>query len=106
MTDPTQFVIEWSERMMKNGWCGCVGPEALAEFMGEAGNESPSFNAVIKAKEWEGDEQAMKDYIVARQKWCASPTLGCLQNCAIWKEPWANRPAASSRAQAKGEEKK
>ena len=57
MIDPnSQWLIDWCDRMIakyghpKSGvdWC-----RKLAYFMGEAGNDSPSNEAIIVAMEWE-----------------------------------------------------
>ena len=88
--DTTQFIIDWDNRMMKRGWCGCVTTEALASFMDEEGNESPSIEACNKAIEWEKDELEMINYIKEQNRWCVAPTLGCRRFCAKYKDPIFN----------------
>ena len=86
MTDTTQFIINWTNRMMERGWCGCVTVEALANFMGEEGNESPSIEACNKAIDWEKNETEMINHIKEQHRWCVAPTLGCVKLCTKWKD--------------------
>ena len=74
-TPETRVIMAWSDRMVERGWCGAVC-EMLAEFMGEAGNDSPSPAAIRKSYEWERDDYEMRQFIVERQKWCAGPSVG------------------------------
>lgn len=87
MIDTTQFIIDWTNRMIKRKWCGCVVTEALASFMDEEGNDSPSMDACYKAIEWEKDESEMINHIREKNRWCSAPTLGCRRFCAKWKDP-------------------
>jgi len=84
----TQFIIDWTDRMMKkhSGFCGAVFCEALAEYCNEAGNEDPSNRAVEVAQKWEEDFSLFLDFIRASKKWCLLPTMGCLHYCDVWRE--------------------
>jgi len=83
----SQFIINWTDRMVKKtGFCGAIFPEALACFMNEEGREYPSNAAVEKAKQWEDDISEFLEYIASvKNRWCNSPTWGCLNYCEMWK---------------------
>ena len=86
MNANTRFVIDWMDRMMgKTDFCGAIFPEVLASYMGEAGADNPSDQAVSVAKEWENDLTPFFDYVRSSGKWCMSPTGGCLRYCNMWK---------------------
>jgi len=70
--------------MTQLGFCGAAVCEALAEFMGESGAESPSGAAVLKAMDWLREPAEMVEFIRASGKWCMSPTVGCMRECQMW----------------------
>lgn len=83
----TKIILAWERRMMdKLGVCGVALCECLAWRSREEGEEAPSDSAVELALEWEKDPREFYMAIRESNKWCLSPTLGCIRHCDIWKD--------------------
>jgi hypothetical protein len=84
----SQWVISWSDRMMKKtGLCGVVLCEALAEYCEESGNEEPSRYAIGIAVCWERSPHQLIEYIEKSHKWCKGTlSWGCINLCKIWQQ--------------------
>ena len=80
MNSDSQFIIKWSERMMKvTGMCGAALCEAV--FYASGGEETPGHDAtpesVEVARMWEAAPNLIGAYIARDGRWCMRPTIGC-----------------------------